>query len=151
GASESEPDLGDRNASLRDGCRDRRRARKHHWRRGGCRAYRTHRRVHEGAIPGVCILYDLCPDGPDPGVPAAGPVREESMSGATRTGIKLAVCGAFLVLACVFPYVLGSYYVSLISLALIAAILASSINVLAGNVGLVSLGHAGIAASAGYG
>ena len=49
------------------------------------------------------------------------------------------------------PYVLGSYYVSLLTLALIGAILASSVNLLAGNAGLVSLGHAGIAAAAGYG
>jgi branched-chain amino acid transport system permease protein len=48
------------------------------------------------------------------------------------------------------PYVIGSYYVSLLSLTLVAAILATSINFLAGNAGLVSLGHAGIAATAGY-
>lgn len=65
--------------------------------------------------------------------------------------IKGAVVAVLLVLAVVLPYVLGSYYVSLLSLALIAAILASSINVLAGNAGLVSLGHAGIAAASGYG
>ena len=58
--------------------------------------------------------------------------------------ILLAVAGAA-------PYLLGSYYVSLISLTLVAAILATSINFLAGNAGLVSLGHAGIAATAGYG
>lgn len=65
--------------------------------------------------------------------------------------VRGAVVAALLVLAVVLPYVLGSYYVSLLSLALIAAILASSINVLAGNAGLVSLGHAGIAAASGYG
>ncbi|MGX5682873.1 branched-chain amino acid ABC transporter permease [Schumannella luteola] len=48
------------------------------------------------------------------------------------------------------PYVIGSYYVSLLSLTLVAAILATSINFLAGNAGLVSVGHAGIAATAGY-
>lgn len=62
-----------------------------------------------------------------------------------------AIGGVLVVAAFVFPYVLGSYYISLLSLALVAAILASSINVLAGNAGLVSLGHAGIAAAAGYG
>ena len=65
--------------------------------------------------------------------------------------IRGAVIAVLLVVAIVLPYVLGSYYVSLLSLALIAAILASSINVLAGNAGLVSLGHAGIAAASGYG
>lgn len=65
--------------------------------------------------------------------------------------VKTAVIGVLLIAAFIFPYVLGSYYISLLSIALIAAILASSINVLAGNAGLVSLGHAGIAAAAGYG
>jgi len=65
--------------------------------------------------------------------------------------VKWTVIGVLLVAAIVFPYVLSSYYVSLLSLALVAAILASSINVLAGNAGLVSLGHAGIAAASGYG
>lgn len=61
------------------------------------------------------------------------------------------VVAVLLALSCVLPYVIASYYVSLVSLALIAAILASSINMLAGNAGLVSLGHAGIAAASGYG
>lgn len=56
-----------------------------------------------------------------------------------------------LAAAATAPYVLGGYYVSLLTLALIGAILASSVNLLAGNAGLVSLGHAGIAAAAGYG
>ncbi|OJX65228.1 MAG: hypothetical protein BGO95_07235 [Micrococcales bacterium 73-13] len=65
--------------------------------------------------------------------------------------VKWTVIAALVAVAFVLPYVLGSYYVSLLSIALVAAILASSINVLAGNAGLVSLGHAGIAAAAGYG
>ncbi|MBO9578157.1 MAG: branched-chain amino acid ABC transporter permease [Microbacteriaceae bacterium] len=69
----------------------------------------------------------------------------------TGAVVKGAILAALLVVAFVCPYVLGSYYVSLLSIALIAAILASSINVLAGNAGLVSLGHAGIAAASGYG
>jgi branched-chain amino acid transport system permease protein len=56
-----------------------------------------------------------------------------------------------LAIAVAAPYLVASYYVSLLSLALVAAILATSINFLAGNAGLVSLGHAGIAATAGYG
>ncbi len=77
------------------------------------------------------------------------------MNGRRRPGAwaiaKGATVAALLVGAIVFPYILGSYYISLLSIALIAAILASSINVLAGNAGLVSLGHAGIAAASGYG
>jgi len=73
------------------------------------------------------------------------------MSERARVAVRWSVIGVLVAISCVLPYVLGSYYVSLLSIALIAAILASSINVLAGNVGLVSLGHAGIAAASGYG
>jgi branched-chain amino acid transport system permease protein len=48
------------------------------------------------------------------------------------------------------PIVLPSYLVTLLSLVFIAALLASSIDLLAGHAGLVSIGHAGIAASAAY-
>lgn len=65
--------------------------------------------------------------------------------------VKAAVVVALIGAAVALPYLVGSYYVSLASLALVAAILASSINLLAGNAGLISLGHAGIAAAAGYG
>lgn len=58
------------------------------------------------------------------------------------------IAGAILV---ALPYTISSYYVSLISIVFISAILASSINMLAGDANLVSLGHAGIAAAAGYG
>lgn len=49
------------------------------------------------------------------------------------------------------PYVLPSYVVSLLTLAFIAALLAGSVNLLAGQAGLVSIGHAGIAAAGAYG
>src|SRR5690606_6382464 len=49
------------------------------------------------------------------------------------------------------PYIVSGYYVNLASLILASAIFAGSINLLAGDGGLVSLGHAGIAAGAGYG
>lgn len=58
--------------------------------------------------------------------------------------------GAVLAVIAV-PYVLPSYVISLLSLVWIAALLAASVNLLAGQVGLVSMGHAGIAAMAGYG
>ncbi len=53
--------------------------------------------------------------------------------------------------ACTLPYVMTSYQTSLAAIMLTSAMLATSINFLAGNVGLVSVGHAGIAAAAGYG
>jgi branched-chain amino acid transport system permease protein len=49
------------------------------------------------------------------------------------------------------PYVLPSYVVSLLTLVFISALLAGSVNLLAGLAGLVSIGHAGIAAAAAYG
>ncbi|HEY9522872.1 MAG TPA: branched-chain amino acid ABC transporter permease [Thermopolyspora sp.] len=57
---------------------------------------------------------------------------------------------ALLAAGIAVPYVLRSYAVSLISLAFIAALLAASVNMLAGQMHLVSVGHAGIAASASY-
>ncbi|AYY13343.1 branched-chain amino acid ABC transporter permease [Actinobacteria bacterium YIM 96077] len=68
----------------------------------------------------------------------------------TRTA-KFAALGALLALAFALPYMVGEYYISLASMVVISAILASSINMLAGDAGLVSLGHAGIAAASGYG
>ncbi|WP_147915456.1 branched-chain amino acid ABC transporter permease [Ruania zhangjianzhongii] len=67
------------------------------------------------------------------------------------TAIKLGSILAALVLAFTLPYVLPSYYVSLVTLVLTAALLAMAVNLLAGQAGLVSMGHAGIAAAAGYG
>lgn len=53
--------------------------------------------------------------------------------------------------AIALPYVVSSYYVGIATLVLISAILAASINLLAGDGGLVSLGHAAIGMTAGYG
>lgn len=49
------------------------------------------------------------------------------------------------------PYVITPYLVSLVTLAMIVAMIATGVNLLAGQTGLVSIGHAGIAAAAGYG
>lgn len=65
--------------------------------------------------------------------------------------IRLAIIGAVAAIAVALPYVATSYYVTIATLILVSALLASSVNMLAGDVGLYSLGHAGIAASAGYG
>jgi branched-chain amino acid transport system permease protein len=63
------------------------------------------------------------------------------------------IVGAAVLVAVGFalPYVTSNYYVTLASLVLASALLATSINMLAGDAGLVSLGHAGIAAASGYG
>jgi branched-chain amino acid transport system permease protein len=67
----------------------------------------------------------------------------------SRRGRIVAVAAA-LALAILAPFVLSSYLITLLSLAFIAALLASSVDLLAGHGGLVSIGHAGIAASAAY-
>lgn len=64
---------------------------------------------------------------------------------------KLAVLVAALVLGLAFPYVTGPYMVSIVTLALVFAIFALSINLLAGFGGLVTLGQAGIFGTAAYG
>lgn len=64
---------------------------------------------------------------------------------------SLAIVSVALVIALSAPLVLPSFAISVLSLILIAAVLASSVNMLVGQLGLLSLGHAGIAASAGYG
>lgn len=67
------------------------------------------------------------------------------------TGIRLVASGVAIAAAIALPYALSNYYVTLVSLILASALLASSVNMLAGDAGLFSLGHAGIAAAAGYG
>jgi branched-chain amino acid transport system permease protein len=65
------------------------------------------------------------------------------------TVIVLMVLGLAAVWAA--PYVLPSFLISLLTLVFIAGLLATSVNLLAGEAGLVSIGHAGIAAAASYG
>lgn len=67
------------------------------------------------------------------------------------TVVRLCAIVLALVVAVTLPYVLPSYYVSMATLMLTAALLAMAVNLLAGQAGLVSMGHAGIAAAAGYG
>ena len=66
-----------------------------------------------------------------------------------RTALVLAALGLGAIYAA--PYVLPSFVVSLLTLVFISGLLATSVNLLAGEAGLVSIGHAGIAAAAGYG
>ncbi len=68
-----------------------------------------------------------------------------------RRGLRWAILAVVAAMMIALPYVVSSYYVILASLVLGTAVLASSVNMLAGDGGLFSLGHAGIAASAGYG
>lgn len=58
---------------------------------------------------------------------------------------------AAIVLAVLVPVAAPDYVISLATLVMITALLAVSVNMLAGEVGLVSMGHAGIAAASAYG
>ncbi|MFC7789073.1 branched-chain amino acid ABC transporter permease [Microbacterium sp. MAHUQ-60] len=76
--------------------------------------------------------------------------------GAPRRGrtrfLSIGLLAALLVVAVALPYLgVSSFVVTLTTTILIAATLASSVNFLAGPGGMVSLGHAGIAAAAAYG
>ena len=70
----------------------------------------------------------------------------------TRTRLVATIgLGVLLLLLIALPYLgVTSFVVSLASTILISAILASSVNFLAGQGGMVSLGHAGIAATSAY-
>jgi branched-chain amino acid transport system permease protein len=65
--------------------------------------------------------------------------------------VRAAADAAGVAVVVAAPYVLPSYVVSLLTLVFIAALLAGSVNLLAGLGGLVSIGHAGIAAAGAYG
>lgn len=64
--------------------------------------------------------------------------------------VKLALVVVALVVGGALPYLLSPFLVGMLTLALIMGLFAMSIDLLAGYGGLVSLGHAGILASAGY-
>lgn len=70
----------------------------------------------------------------------------------TRTKIVgLVAAGVVVVFLFALPYLgVSNFTISVTSTILIAAILASSVNFLAGQAGMVSLGHAGIAATSSY-
>ncbi len=65
--------------------------------------------------------------------------------------VKLALLAAAIGVGIAAPYIFSSFIVGLLSLALIAGLFAMSIDLLAGYAGLVTLGQAGISATASYG
>lgn len=66
------------------------------------------------------------------------------------TALQLLVLAGAIALVMAGPLVLTGFAISVLTLVLVAALLASSVNMLIGQVGLLSLGHAGIAAAAAY-
>ena len=129
--------------------RDRRRARQRRRGSGRQRPHRGPRRVREGLDPRALLLRGIPADGDRPRPPASWAARPSGVSRARTWRIAaLGVAGAAVVLA---PLVLSSYLLTLLTLVFIAGLLAASVNYLAGEAGLVSMGQAGIAAAAAYG
>jgi len=69
----------------------------------------------------------------------------------TTARVKIGLAAAGLGLGIAAPYVVSPFMVGLMSLALIGGLFAQSIDLLAGYTGLVTLGQAGISATAAYG
>jgi branched-chain amino acid transport system permease protein len=67
------------------------------------------------------------------------------------SAVTLALAGGAIAIAAAAPLFLPPFIVSVLSLILIGALLAASVNMLAGEAGLISIGHAGIAGAAAYG
>src|SRR5262249_28746254 len=103
--------------------------------------------------PGVASrprLRDPVPaDGCGPGGSAAGPVRQ-GLAMTAATAQRAAIVVALLLLITLPWWVGGTYYVNIASQILLYAVFALALNVLVGYGGLVSLGHAGLFAIAGY-
>src|SRR5262249_6995717 len=95
-------------------------------------------------------LRDPVPaDGRGAGGAAARPVRQGRAMTATQA--KLGVLAVALLLLATLPWwVGGTYYINIASQILLYAVFALALNVLVGYGGLVSLGHAGLFAIAGY-
>src|SRR5690606_321314 len=166
---EHPPRRAERGAALRAGRHHHRRARQHRRRGHRQRADRTHRRFREGLDPGARLLHHLPAHGARAGPATNRPVRKGGIMsnrivetrtvrtfGAPRRGrtwfLNIGLLAALLVVAVALPYLgVSSFVVTLTTTIVIAATLASSVNCLAGPGGMVSLGHAGIAAAAAYG
>ena len=67
------------------------------------------------------------------------------------TWVKLVLALVGLAFAIAAPYIFDAFLIGLFSLALIAGLFAQSVDLLSGYAGLVTLGHAGVSASAAYG
>ncbi len=65
--------------------------------------------------------------------------------------VQLAMLAIALVVAFIFPFLASTFILRLVTLALVSALFAMSVDLMAGYAGLVSLGHAGVLGSAMYG
>src|SRR5690606_33872668 len=130
---------------------------------GRVAARRAAERGGAGDVPRARVFRDLRSDGGDPRVPPARPVREGGMTATTTTGAAaaspagaasqrsaLAWGAGIAAFFAVLPVVLRSYQVSVATEVLIFALLAMSIDVLAGYAGRTSLGHGALFGASTY-
>src|SRR5262249_38681483 len=101
-----------------------------------------------GDVPQSRLRHSVPAHGGGAGAAPAGSVRpDRDMSRGLRYG---AIAVALLLLA-TLPFWIGNpYYINIASQVLLFAVFALALNVLVGYAGLVSLGHAGLFAVAGY-
>src|SRR5690606_22066705 len=146
------PRRGHRHPPVRARRRDHRRPRQRQGRRRREPPHRADRRLRQGVGTRARVLHDLRAHGARARAAPGRTLREDRMTAIAAIGRTraLALLAGLVVLAAL-PYVTSAYTTSLVSLMLIAAMLAASVNFMAGQMGLVSVGHAGIAATAGYG
>ncbi len=110
--------------------------------------HRLSLQLRPGQVPRSRLRHPVPADAAGPGAAAAGPVRPER-----RMTVKLryaAIAVALALLATLPMWVGNSYYINIASQILLFAVFALALNVLVGYAGLVSLGHAGLFAIAGY-
>src|SRR5690606_9654025 len=127
---------GRRHPAVRARRGDHRRVGEHQRGRRRERADRSDRRHLSGVVPRVLVLHDLRSHGLGAGAPTDRTLRAEGMTGALGTkagrfkllGLVVAIAAGWSV-----PYVFSNYQVSLTTLILISAMLATSINFMAGN------------------
>src|SRR5437660_487636 len=135
-----------RGPALRVRGRHRRRPRQPPRGDGGQSPGRAARQLRQGALPRALVLHAVRTDGAHPGAPAHRPLRPRMMR---RPGVLVGVAVVVVAAAAVAPW-LPSYPLTLLTQAMIVAILAMSLDVLLGFTGLPSLGHAAYFGVAAY-
>src|SRR5262249_19716590 len=103
-------------------------------------AGRASRQLRQSSLPWTVVLHTFCPHGRDPGGAADGALRSRVMRSAVFSGPRVAVIVFLLLL--ISPPFLSSFLLTLLTQALIYAILAMSLDIILGYTGLASLGHA---------
>src|SRR5262249_51070437 len=103
----------------------------------------------KGFGPGACHVHHLRSDGHHPGAQAARLVRENVTIRGRHFVVGIGFALALIVLTVVIR-LLPTYYIGLLTEALILGMFAMSLNLLLGSTGLPTLGHAAYFGVAGY-